>query len=96
MVPAATVPGEWGREMLSLIQIAAVILLSGVALTFASEGFAFAVSRVLEAAFDRVEYRLALRARTRAERLKSRRREERRRATRARAEGFATQAVYSN
>jgi hypothetical protein len=82
--------------MLSVIQIAAVILLSGVALTFASEGFAFAVSRVLEAAFDRVEYRLALRARTRAERLKSRRREERRRATRARAEGFATQAVYSN
>ena len=82
--------------MLSVIQIAAVILLSGVALTFASEGFAFAVSRVLEAAFDRVEYGLALRARTRAERLKSRRREERRRTSRARAEGFATEAVYSN
>ncbi len=82
--------------MLSVIEIAAVILLFGVALTFASEGFAFAVSRVLEATFDRVEYRLALRARTRAEKVKSRRREERRRASRARAEGFATEAVYSN
>ena len=82
--------------MLSVIQIAAVIMLFGVALVFASEGFAFAVSRVLEAAFDRVEYSLALRARTRAERLKSRRRDERRRASRARAEGFATEAVYSN
>ena len=82
--------------MLSVIEIGAVILLSGVALTFASEGFAFAVSRVMEAAFDRVEYQLALRARTRAERLKSRRREERRRATRARAEGFATEAAYSH
>lgn len=82
--------------MLSVIQIAAVILLSGVALTFASEGFAFAVSRVLEAAFDRAEYRLALRARTRAEKVKARRRDERRRATRARAEGFGAEAVYSN
>jgi hypothetical protein len=82
--------------MLSVIQIAAVILLSGVALTFASEGFAFAVSRVLEAAFDRVEFRLALRARTRAERLKSRRRVERRRATRARSEGFGTETAYSH
>lgn len=74
--------------MLSVIQILAVILLTGVALTFASRGFAFAVSRVLEAAFDRAEYHLALRARTRAEKLKARRREQRRRATRARAEGF--------
>ena len=81
---------------MSVIQIAAVILLSGVALTFASEGFAFAVSRVLESAFDRVEYRLALRAQSRVERLKSRRREERRRASRTRAEGFGTEAVYSN
>ena len=80
--------------MSSVIQIAAVILLSGVALTFASEGFAFAVSRVLEAAFDRVEYKLALRAQSRVERLKSRRREERRRATRARGEGFAGDAVF--
>jgi hypothetical protein len=82
--------------MLSVVEIAAVVLLSGVALTFASEGFAFAVSRVLEAAFDRAEYRLALRAKTRAEKVKSRRREERRRASRARAEGFGTEAVYSN
>jgi len=80
--------------MLSVIQIAAVILLFGVALTFASEGFAFAVSRVLEASFDRVEYSLALRARTRAERLKARRREERRRASRASAEGFGAEAVF--
>ena len=71
-------------------------MLFGVALTFASEGFAFAVSRVLEAAYDRVEYGLALRARTRAERLKARRREERRRASRARGEGFATDAAYSH
>ena len=82
--------------MLSVIQIMAVILLSGVAMIFASEGFAFAVSRVLEAAFDRAEYRLALRARTRAEKVKARRREERRRATRAQAEGFATQTAYSH
>ena len=95
-MPAAAEPGRVGGEMLSVIQIAAVILLSGVALTFASEGFAFAVSRVLEAGFDRAEYRLALRARTRAEKVKARRREERRRATRARAEGFGAEAVYSN
>lgn len=75
--------------MSSVIQIAAVIMLFGVALMFASEGFAFAVSRVLEAAFDRAEYQLALRAQNRAEKIKSRRREERRRATRARAEVFA-------
>lgn len=82
--------------MLSVIQIAVVVLMSGIALTFASEGFAFAVSRVLEAAFERVELRLALRARTRAERLKVRRREERRRASRARGEGFAADAAYSH
>jgi hypothetical protein len=73
----------------SVIQVAALILTSGVVLTLTSEGFALAVSRVMEAAFDRAEYRLALRARGRAERLKSRRREERRRATRARAGQFA-------
>ena len=80
--------------MLSVIQIAAVVLLSGIAMTFVSEGFAFAVSRVMEAAFDRIEYRLALRARTRAEKVKARRREERRRATRARAEGLAPAEAY--
>jgi hypothetical protein len=70
--------------MLSLIQIAAIAAASValVALSIlTSETFAFAVSRLLEAAFDRAEYALALRARSRAERLKSRRREERRRAT---------------
>lgn len=82
--------------MLSVIEIGAGVLLSGVVLTFASEGFAFAVSRVMEAAFDRVEYRLALRARTRAERLKSRRREERRRASRVRGEGFAADVAYTH
>jgi hypothetical protein len=80
--------------MLSVIQIAAVVMLSGVALVFASEGFAFAVSRAMEAAFDHVEYRLALRAQTRADKIKARRREERRRATRARAEGFAPAEAY--
>jgi len=69
--------------MTSVMQIAALILTSGVVLTLTSEGFALAVSRVMEAAFDRAEFALALRARSRAERLKSRRREERRRATRA-------------
>ena len=76
----------------SVMQIAALILTSGVVLTLTSEGFALAVSRVMEAAFDRAEHALALRARSRAERLKSRRREERRRA--ARAERFAPAEAY--
>lgn len=80
--------------MSSLIQIAAIVLTSGVVLTITSEGFAFAVSRAMEAAFERVEYALALRARSRAERLKSRRREERRRATRARADRFAPAEAF--
>lgn len=78
--------------MTSVIQVAALILTSGVVLTLTSEGFALAVSRVMEAALDRAEVALALRARTRAERLKSRRREERRRA--ARAERFAPAEAY--
>ena len=82
--------------MSSLIQVAAIMLTAGVVLTLTSEGFALAVSRVMEAAFDRVEVALALRARSRAERLKSRRREERRRATRARDKGFVTEAAYSH
>ncbi len=82
--------------MWSVIQIAAVILASGVVLTLASEGFALAVSRVMEAAFDRVEYTLALRAQSRVERLKARRREERRRAARAQSGGFATGTAYSH
>ena len=77
-----------------VIQIAAFVLMSGVVLTITSEGFAFAVSRVMEAAFDRAEVALALRARNRAERLKSRRREERRRATRARSGQFAPAEAY--
>jgi hypothetical protein len=72
--------------MLSAIQIVGMILLGGVALTFASETFADTVSRVMEAAFDRIGYALARRAHERAERIKSRRREERRRATRAAAD----------
>jgi low temperature requirement protein LtrA len=84
--------------MLSVIQMAAVVVVAScVVLTLKSEGFAFAVSRVMEAAFERVEYRLALRARTRAERLKVRRREERRRASRTRGEAFApAEAYYSH
>jgi len=83
--------------MTSVIQIAALILTSGVVLILTSESFALAVSRVMEAAFDRAEHALALRARSRAERLKSRRREDRRRATRARAESFApAEAYYSH
>ena len=78
--------------MTSVIQIAAFVLASGVVLTITSEGFALAVSRVMEAAFDRAEYALALRARSRAERLKARRREDRRRA--ARAERFAPAEAY--
>ncbi|HEX8560425.1 MAG TPA: hypothetical protein VF668_20185 [Pyrinomonadaceae bacterium] len=80
--------------MSSVIQFAAILLTSAVVLTLTSEGFAFAVSRVMEAAFDRVEHALALRARSRAERLRARRREERRRASRARAEGFAPAEAY--
>jgi hypothetical protein len=78
--------------MTSVIQIAAFVMMSGVVLTITSEGFALAVSRVMEAAFDRAEYAMALRARSRAERLKSRRREERRRA--ARVERFAPAEAY--
>jgi hypothetical protein len=79
--------------MLSLIQIVAAALAFGVALTLTSETFAFAVSRVMEAAFDRIEFTLALRARGRAERLKARRREERRRTARAQAERLNPQAA---
>lgn len=79
--------------MLSLIQIAAAALALGALLTFTSETFAFAVSRVMEAAFDRIEYALALRARSRAERIKARRREERRRAVRARGERLDPQTA---
>jgi hypothetical protein len=82
--------------MLSLIQIASIAAASVALLALSiltSETFAFAVSRVLEAGFDRAEHALALRARTRAERLKSRRREQRRRATRAQGEQLSPQSA---
>ncbi|MDT5262762.1 MAG: hypothetical protein QOC61_1766 [Acidobacteriota bacterium] len=82
--------------MLSMIQIVAVVVAFGAVLTLTSETFAFAVSRVLEAAFDGVEYRLALRASRRAERLKARRREERRRNVRTQGERFTPKATYSH
>jgi hypothetical protein len=67
--------------MFGMIPLAGVVL-TFVVLTLVSESFGFAVSRVMEAAFDAAEYRLALRARRRAERIKARRREGRRRAAR--------------
>jgi hypothetical protein len=75
--------------MFEIIQIMGLVLTLLVALVITSDNFAFAVSRVLEAGFDAVEYRLALRAKSRAERLKSRRREERRRAARVNAEVYS-------
>jgi hypothetical protein len=44
-----------------------IVVAAGCVLTFVSSGFAYAMSRMLEAGFDRVEYRLALRARERRE-----------------------------
>ncbi|HEV2798983.1 MAG TPA: hypothetical protein VGW12_00725 [Pyrinomonadaceae bacterium] len=42
-----------------------IVVAAGYALTLASDSFAYAVSRTMEAGFDYVEYRLALRARER-------------------------------
>lgn len=42
-----------------------IVVMAGCILTFVSNGFAYAMSRVVEAGFDFVEYRLALRARER-------------------------------
>ncbi|HYG10258.1 MAG TPA: hypothetical protein VD835_09940 [Pyrinomonadaceae bacterium] len=39
-----------------------IVVAAGCTLTFVSNNFAYAVSRVLEAGFETVEYRLALRA----------------------------------
>jgi hypothetical protein len=39
-----------------------IVVAAGCTLTFVSNGFAYAVSRMLEAGFETVEYRLALRA----------------------------------
>lgn len=46
--------------MIVIISILIGALATGVLLTLVSENFADGVSRVLEAAFDAVEYRLAL------------------------------------
>src|SRR2546423_8724469 len=82
--------GRKGVEvMFGTIQIVGLVLAIVVTLTITSDTFAFAVSRMLEAAFDTIEYRLALRARSRAGRLKARRREERRRATHVTATAYS-------
>ncbi|HEV2880685.1 MAG TPA: hypothetical protein VGX24_05200 [Pyrinomonadaceae bacterium] len=39
-----------------------IVVTAGCVLTFVSNGFAYAMSRMLEAGFEFVEYRLALRA----------------------------------
>lgn len=44
-----------------------IVVAAGCALTFMSSGFAYGVSRMMEAGFDFAEYRLALRARERRE-----------------------------
>ena len=55
--------------MLLTIPIIVVALAAGsFALALASDGFAYGLSRVVEAAFDAVEYRLALKRRGRAAR----------------------------
>lgn len=48
--------------MVYLVQIVLALLASGFLLTLISERFAHNVSRIVEAAFDSVEYRLAQRA----------------------------------
>ena len=44
-----------------------IVVAAGCVLTFVSNGFAYAMSRMMEAGFEAVEYRLALRARERRE-----------------------------
>jgi hypothetical protein len=44
-----------------------IVVAAGCVLTFVSNGFAYAMSRMLEAGFEAIEYRLALRARERQE-----------------------------
>ena len=50
-----------------IIYIAIALLAGGTLLALVSDAFAYEVSRVMEAALDRVEYRLALRERRRAD-----------------------------
>lgn len=45
-----------------------IVVAAGCMLTFMSSSFAYAMSRMVEAGFDFMEYRLALRARERRER----------------------------
>ncbi|MDQ1613775.1 MAG: hypothetical protein QOG00_3706 [Pyrinomonadaceae bacterium] len=42
-----------------------IVVAAGCGLTFVSKSFAYAMSRMVEAGFEHVEYRLALRARER-------------------------------
>lgn len=44
-----------------------IVVAAGCVLTFVSDGFAYAMSRIMEAGFESVEYRLALRARQQQE-----------------------------
>ena len=48
--------------MLTVLLIAAALAAGSLMLVLASDGFAYGLSRVAEAAFDAVESRLALRA----------------------------------
>ena len=53
--------------MIYAVQIILALAAGVVLLTLVSEQFAYAASRIAEAAFDAVEYRLALRAKRHAE-----------------------------
>jgi hypothetical protein len=55
------------EAMSYLICFGIVVAAAGCALTFMSNSFAYAMSRMLEAGLESVEYRLALRARARRE-----------------------------
>jgi hypothetical protein len=48
-----------------------IVVAAGCVLTFASNGFAYAMSRMVEAGFEFAEYRLAQRARERRDRGRS-------------------------
>ena len=75
--------------MSGVVQIVGALLAFGIVLTLTSETFASPVSRVVEAAFESIGYRLALRARSRAQKLKARRRADRRRGPRVREAAYS-------
>jgi hypothetical protein len=52
-------------EAMSYLICFGIVVAAGCGLTFMSNGFSYAMSRMLEAGFESVEYRLALRARER-------------------------------